>query len=241
MKAVVIIPTTGDKKVLEAIKSVENQTYADTSYLVVVDGNKFKHKFDDLFVNTDPYMPPKDVVYLKHNTGADGFYGHRIYAGFSHLVNEDIVLFLDQDNWFESDHVEKLINTIQSENLAWAHSLRNIYDKDNNFLCRDDCENLGRWPVWNGLDNFHVDTSAYAFRRQFITQVASLWHSGYAGDRRFFNMIKTISNAPYGTSGAYTLNYRLDGNPNSASPDFFLHGNRVMEQKYYGKYPWRKE
>jgi hypothetical protein len=53
-------------------------------------------------------------------------------------------------------------------------------------------------------------------------------------------MVRTIPNAPYGTSGAYTLNYRLDGNPNSASPEFFLHGNRVMEQKYYGKYPWRK-
>ena len=42
MKAVVIIPTTGDKKVLQAIKSVENQTYQKTSYLLVVDGNKYK-------------------------------------------------------------------------------------------------------------------------------------------------------------------------------------------------------
>ena len=40
MKAVVIIPTTGDNKVLRAIKSVENQTYENTSYLLVVDGNK---------------------------------------------------------------------------------------------------------------------------------------------------------------------------------------------------------
>jgi len=237
MKAVVIIPTTGDRKVLQAIKSVENQTYKDTSYLLVVDGNKFKPRFDDLFVNSDPYMPPKDVVYLKHNTGAEGFYGHRIYAGFSHLVNEDIVLFLDQDNWFEPDHVEKLVKTLQDSNLAWAYSLRNIYDKDDNFLCRDDCENLGKYPVWNGM-HYHVDTSAYAFRREFLIRVASVWHSGYAGDRRFFNTIKDL--APFDTSGAYTLNYRLDGNPNSASPEFFIHGNKMNDQKYNGNYPWRK-
>lgn len=217
MKAVVIIPTTGDKKVLQAIKSVENQTYKDTSYLLIVDGNKFKPRFDDLFVNSEPYVTPKDVVYLKQNTGADGFYGHRIYAGFSHLVNEDIVLFLDQDNWFEPEHVENLIKTIQDQNLAWAFSLRNIYDKDDNFLCRDDCENLGKYPVWNGM-HYHVDTSAYAFRREFLIRVASVWHSGYAGDRRFFNTIKDL--ASFDTSGAYTLNYRLDGNPNSASPEF---------------------
>lgn len=238
MKAIVIIPTTGDQKVLDAIKSVENQTYKDTNYLVVVDGNKFKPKFDDLFVNRDPYMQPKDVVYLKHNTGGDGFYGHRVYAGFSHLVNEDIVLFLDQDNWYEPDHVEWLVDTIQKENLAWAYSLRNIYDKHDQFMCRDDCENLGKWPVWNDPNSFHVDTSAYAYTREFLIRVASVWHSGYAGDRRFFNTIKDI--APYGTSGAYTLNYRLDGNPTSASPDFFKYGNQINEQKYNGNYPWRK-
>ena len=235
MKAVVIIPTTGDEKVLDAIKSVANQTYKDTSYLLVVDGNKFRHRFDDLFVKRDPYITPKDVVYLKHNTGGGGFYGH---AGFSHLVNEDIVLFLDQDNWFQPDHVEKLVDTIQKENLAWAYSLRNIYDKDNMFMCRDDCENLGKWPVWNDPNSFHVDTSAYAFRRDFLIRVASVWHSGYAGDRRFFNTIKGL--APYGTSGAYTLNYRLDGNPTSASPDFFRYGNQVNLENYNGNFPWRK-
>mgnify|MGYP003351271460 CR=1 FL=1 len=238
MKAVVIIPTTGDKKVLQAIKSVENQTYKDTSYLLVVDGNKFKPRFDDLFVNSEPYVTPKDVVYLKQNTGGGGFYGHRVYAGFSHLVNEDIVLFLYQDNWFEPEHVENLIKTIQDQNLAWAFSLRNIYDKDDNFLCRDDCENLGKYPVWNGM-HYHVDTSAYAFRRDFLIRVASVWHSGYAGDRRFFNSIKDI--APFDTSGVYTLNYRLDGNATSASPEFFIHGNKMNHQKYEGKFPWKKE
>lgn len=239
MNAIAIIPTTGNEKVINAIRSIENQTYK-TSYLLVVDGKKYKHTFEDLFVNNPPYTTPQDVVYLKNNTGQNGFYGHRIYAAFSHLVNEDIILFLDQDNWFEPDHVERLVRTIQTEKLAWAHSLRNIYDKDGKFLCHDDCENLGRWPAWNGVDNYHVDTSAYAFRREFLIQVSSLWHSGYAGDRRFFNAVRTIPNAPYGTSGAYTLNYRLDGNPNSAAPDFFLHGNKIMEQKYNGKFPWRK-
>jgi len=44
--------------------------------------------------------------------------------------------------------------------------------------------------------------------------------------------------APYATSGKYTLNYRLDGNPNSASPDFFINGNNIMSKKYNNKFPW---
>jgi len=32
----------------------------------------------------------------------------------------------------------------------------------------------------------------------------------------------------------------LDGNPTSASPDFFRYGNQINSQKYNDSYPWRK-
>lgn len=242
---VVITPTTGHTKVLNAIFSVASQTYDDIKHLIVVDGQESIDRWE--FIDGDKgsrlNYPHIEIVKLKTNTGANGFYGHRIYAGFAHLVNEDIVCFLDQDNTYDPFHVEELVKIIETKKLQMVYSLRNIHDKDGKFLCRDDCESLGKWPVWNSLggDHFHLDTSAYGFRRDFLIQVANLWHGGYAQDRKFFNTIKQYFPDQFDTTGKYTLNYYLDGNPNSASPEFFLRGNEVMKQKYPDeKYPWRK-
>lgn len=253
MKSVVVItPTTGADSLIAAMKSVRNQTYENTKHLVVLDGKKFlipwmnlSEKYGDEFFTPHHKL---ELATLPFNTGGGGFYGHRVYAGFTHLVNEDIICFLDQDNTYEPNHIAELVKTIEAnEKRLWAYSLRNIYDKDGKFLCKDDCESLGKWPVWTGMrgnePNFHVDTSAYAFKREFLVNVGYLWHNGYAGDRIFFNIIK--SNFPeetYACSAAYTLNYFLDGNPNSASPEFFTTGNEVMKN-HYGmlrqEYPWK--
>lgn len=253
---VVITPTTGDSKVLDAIKSVQNQTYKNVKHLIVVDGERFYEKWsntlNDFYFN-EPGVNIWDrvsITKLADNVGANGFYGHRIFAGFAHLVNEDIVFFLDQDNWYEPTHVETMVKQITDKNLHMAYSLRNIYDKDDKFLCKDDCESLGKWFVWNSTPtekHYHVDTSAYAFSRPFLIQVAHNWHGGYAQDRKFWNFIRLLPGVQYDTNGEYTLNYRLDGNPNSASPEFFIEGNKVQERRYGAIpgiigpiYPWRK-
>jgi|688.fasta_scaffold101285_3 glycosyltransferase involved in cell wall biosynthesis len=246
---VVITPTTGDKKLNDAINSVKNQTYKDVKHLIVVDGEKFKQQFLlEQYLQNSPGDENKNIktVFLCDNTGGGGFYGHRIYAAFSHLVNEEVVCFLDQDNWYEPNHIEELVKTLYEKNYAWAFSLRNIYDQNKNFLFQDNCESLGKWPIWNSENpdvtiKHHVDTSTYAFRRDFLIKVASIWHHGYAADRIFLNVIRQhFKDEIFETSGKYTLNYRLDGNATSASPDFFRIGNEFMKDKYKENYPWQK-
>jgi hypothetical protein len=34
------------------------------------------------------------------------------------------------------------------------------------------------------------------------------------------------------------MNYRLDGNPNSVTKEFFEEGNRINSEKYNGSFPW---
>jgi hypothetical protein len=53
------------------------------------------------------------ILTLPWNIGANKWNGHRIFAAFGFLINEDYVLFLDDDNWFEEDHVSSLINCIE--------------------------------------------------------------------------------------------------------------------------------
>ena len=88
MSATVIIPTTGSKDVLKAVESVLNQTYEDTTCYVVIDGEEHRGKAK---VITDECAgnPNLKVAYLPINVGANGFYGHRVYAAFTHLVNSN--------------------------------------------------------------------------------------------------------------------------------------------------------
>jgi hypothetical protein len=162
-------------------------------------------------------------------------------AGFGHLINHDYVLFLDQDNWFKPEHVDSLINIIESKNLDWAYSLRQIYDKDKNYVTDDNCESLGRWPAWVGEDVYLIDTSSYCFKTSFYRQVCHIWDFGWGGDRRFYNILKdNIKHDNYVCTGEYTLSYRLGGNEGSVNREFFDEGNKKMHTKYAGKYPWIK-
>ena len=124
------------------------------------------------------------------NVGAGGFYGHRVLAAFSHLVDEEHVLFLDQDNFFAPDHVAQCIDLIAARHLQWCYSLRNICDEAGEFVCRDDCESLGKWPAFTG---YHlIDTSLYCLRRDVLLQAAHLWH-GKRGQDLIFAQVKRLS------------------------------------------------
>jgi glycosyltransferase involved in cell wall biosynthesis len=232
----VITPTIGSSKVKDAIRSVKTQTYDHIKHLIVVDGDQYDEKFVENFEieELETIMP---YTISPENTGANGFYGHRIYAAYPHLVNSDYIFFLDEDNWYEPNHVETLVATLNEGN-EFAYSLRQIYDEQKNYLCDDNCESLGKWPIFFNENEYLVDTSSFAFKREFLIQVSQLWHSGWGGDRRFYNLIR--EKVKHDTSGKHTLCYRLDGNPNSVSPDFFVEGNAKQLSKYNGRYPWQK-
>lgn len=236
MSAVVILPTTGTPEVRDAIKSVLKQTYPTKCYLVG-DGNQFKGKVKTI---ADEFLGDKNFqhCYLPENVGANGFYGHRVYAAFSHLVNEDYVLFLDQDCWFEPTHVQNCVELIQKQQLEWCYSLRKIMDKEGNFLLNDDCESLGKWTAWT--NTHHIDTNSYCVRRDILIRLASVWHGGWGQDRVFFNTISANFKS-WDCTGKYTVNYKVDGNAGSVTKEFFEQGNKVMNDHYKGKLPWRKD
>lgn len=242
----VITPTIGSEKLLDAIMSVATQSYK-CKHLIVIDGPEFANDTMDIIKITQ-MMDPKpniNLVMSPENTGKTGgnFYGHRIYAAYPHLINSDYILFLDEDNWYEPNHVATLIETIEKKNLDFAYSLRQIYDNGRHFRCNDNCESLGKWPIFMSRSSRHgeqflIDTSSFCFTREFIQKTCHLWHSGWGGDRRYFYAVK--DQAKFDTNGKHTLCYRLDGNPNSVTEQFFVEGNKTQEAYYEGKFPWLK-
>ena len=236
---VVITPTVGKEQLKHAIDSVSKQTYQNLTHLIVVDGTEY---FQSVLKVT-PIKQNVIITTAPYNTGGNGYYGHRIYAAYSHLVNHDYVAFLDEDNWFEPNHIETLVKTLETKDYDWVHSLRKVY-VENDYLADDCCESIGRYPIWfSQPDNPQhlVDTSSYLFKRDFLTRVASYWHYGWGGDRRFFTIItKGMNHDNYGTSGQHTLNYKLPDMNKAYGGDFkfFEKGNAAIKQQYGGKYPW---
>ena len=238
MSATVIIPTTGDSSLIDAIESVLKQSYKDTTCYVVIDGEKY---WDDTIFIVEKYFSGDErikICTLPINVGANGFYGHRVYAAFTHLIDTEYVIYLDQDNWLELNHIESQINTIKQNNLDWSYSLRKINSKEGVFVCNDDCESLGKWQTYHGIN--HIDTNCYCLKTKVAIQLAQVWHGGWGQDRVFLSAI-THYFKNFDCTGEYTVNYRVDGGTGSVTSDFFINGNSVMDKKYNGVYPWRKK
>ena len=135
-KVTVITATTGNHQLYDAAKSVNSQTYSNFEHIVVIDKPEATKKVNDMLQGFQC-----NIVNVPYNTGHSGYNGHRIYGAFSYLVDGDYLCFLDEDNWFEDNHIESLVKTIQQGN-EWAYSLRKIVDQTGNYICNDDCESL---------------------------------------------------------------------------------------------------
>lgn len=241
---VVITPSIGKSELKQAIDSVSKQTYKNLTHLIVVDGPEYFGSIIENCIATENLR----ITSSPYNTGGNGFYGHRIYAAYPHLVNHDYIAFLDEDNWFEPNHIETLVNRLEAMNFDWVYSLRKVYAEDDKYLADDCCESIGRWPIWftqhdKDKQQNLVDTSSYLFQREFLTEVCSHWHSGWGGDRRFFMIVtRELGHNNYGTTGLHTLNYRLPDMNRAYGGDykFFEKGNEAVKQFYGGVYPWTK-
>ena len=232
MKVAVVTPTIASPYLDKCLLSVADQTYADLTHYIFADGRECWSAVSDALDGDER----SKVVMLEDNIGK-GWYGHRVYAACSFLVNADIICYLDEDNWIEPNHVQSLVDSIKEGN-QWAFSLRKIVNKEGDFLAEDNCESLGKWPTFFDDNVFHIDTSCFAVLRSTAISIGHSWYGQWGADRQFFNTLKQYY-PNFGCTGQHTLNYRLDGNPNSVKSDFFEHGNKIQQQKYNGEFPWK--
>lgn len=234
MKVAVVTPTIGTEYLTQCLQSVENQSYQDLTHYLFLDGQEYEK---NIWYQIGENSSKVKTVRLQENIGK-GWYGHRVYAACSFLVNADVICYLDEDNWLEPNHVQKIVEKIQKGN-DWVFSLRKIFDKDGNFICEDNCESLGKWPAYFNDSVFHVDTSCFGVRRDIAVRIGHAWYGQWGADRQFFNSIKKHFNR-FDCTNEYSVCYRLDGNENSVKQDFFLEGNKIQKNKYK-EFPWTRK
>jgi len=232
----VITPTTSRPTVLQAIESVKNQTYNRVKHFIIFDG---KDNFSETIY--EKIGLKNHVLVLPENTGANNFNGHRIYAAVSYLVNTDYVVFLDEDNWFEPNHIETLVKTVETNhsNDGWAWARRNIVNEMGEFLCQDNCESLGR--VENIFcsefsKDYLIDVSCFLLNVRQAISVSPLWYrrarakNTIPADRSITRFM--LENFPNGNwNNEYSVNYRVGSRYDSVQAQFFLSGNKKMLDK----------
>lgn len=248
MKVSIITATVGKPQLAKCIQSVRNQTHKDIEHIVVLDGKEhFKNADPVLYEATFPRGVSSNdkLIVLPYSTGKDRFNGHRIYGAFSLLVDGDYILWLDDDNMLEPNHVESLINVVQEKSLDWAYSLRQIVDDNGNFICYDDCENLGKWE--SVLNDKFVDVNCFFVKKELAVQLAPVWYrkarepNVMEVDRALTAILMHENNKlKFDTNGEYTVKYRVGSTGISVKKEFFLQGNAAMLKKYNGELPWKK-
>jgi len=241
MSVTVITPTTGMDTLAQDIKSVSTQ---NAEHIIVVDG--VQHAEKSVKIVTDNAHPKLRIIIVPENTGNPPrhfnreyngrFNGHRIYGAMANLVNTDHIMFLDEDNWYEPNHVESMMQLIKNNNLEWAYSLRNIVDVDGNFICEDNCDSLGVYPNYKHIP--FVDMNCYCFKTEFILQIVdTLQEPTYYCDRKLFK--KAVTNCSdydkFGGTGRHTVNYRVT---KEGQVDWFIDGTKRM-QEIYKTFPWK--
>lgn len=234
LRVAVVTPTIGTQYLWECLDSIQRQTYSNLVHHIFIDGEEYNTRVERDILSFGGNNVR--VNRLQDNIGHGQWYGHRIYAASAFLVNADIICYLDEDNWVDPEHIESLVDVIE-RGYDWAYSLRKICNKEGKYICNDDCESLGKWPIFN-LNNTHIDTSCYGVKISIATKINQAWYGQWGADRNYFSALKTYF-PKFECTGKYSVRYRLDGNPGSVTKEFFEEGNKINNQRYNGIFPWK--
>lgn len=219
IKATVIIPSTGTPDLARAVESVQRQT-VPCELLVVCDGPEHKDHVLAIYPN---------AVVLPWNVGGRSptgtrLLGHPMYAAMPFLCKTEYVAFLDEDNWYDSDHIERLLEACQGR--PWAFSLRKIW-VDGAFYCVDLCESLGNLRKCFDRDEYLVDTSCFLVRRDVAMTIGPTWMHPHADRPVTAYLLRSFPDA--GCSFRATMNYAFQRkNDREQRPEYFLNGNSTI-------------
>ncbi|MBR6126526.1 glycosyltransferase family 2 protein, partial [bacterium] len=108
-KVSIIIPVYNVEEYLEqCLESVKNQTYTDLEVLCINDGST-DNSLEIL--NRYAHEDSRFMVFSQENLGVSAARNKGI-----DLSTGEYILFLDPDDWWSEDIVEKAVNKIEAEN-----------------------------------------------------------------------------------------------------------------------------
>lgn len=212
--------------------SIQNQTHPVTHYILCdEDFDNFKK------IREFAKSENTKICYWDSRIGGRGYAGQRWLAAAPQLITEDVTFFCNDDDWYEENHVQTIMEKIEEGN-DWAYSFRKINDEDGNFLLYDNCEALGEVAsVWNAPGHHFVDWCMWGMRTDCLKQIAIILNRpDPQADRHFYAAAREVF-TKFAATGKHTFNFRLGGTC-GVKREYFDIGNLEMLRRFNGKLPW---
>jgi glycosyltransferase involved in cell wall biosynthesis len=221
--------TTGRDTLQQTLDSVARQSYPCVHYVF--------SDAEDLPADIK-FGPNVKFCRLPVKTGGNGIMNGSILAASPYLIQEDYITFLDDDNWYEPNHIESLVNRLEDITTItkpkFSYSLRKLVNVDGSFFDNDDCESLGPYTKF-------IDANCYLLEKHIAMQTSYVWMQTTGtlnvGDRHLYHTLEHNNILGVGT-GEYTVNYRL--NVKNDLRAFFFENNVKVRAQFGGKLPWER-
>ena len=249
MKFSIITPTIGHPTLSKLLVSVSSQLINEDiqiEHIIVIDGPEYKNEVQNI-LNIIPIQNnhERHIIELPYNTGKKGYFGHKIYSSITHLVNGDFVIYLDNDNWLDNDHILNYYNAIKQYNYDWMFCLRKIWDIQGNYICNDDCESLGYISnSFYNRDVYFIDTNCTCVKKEIAVKFCYVWNNMGTNNNndpdRIYSRILMTLYPNYECTFKYSVNYSVENRTQSVTQNMFLNGNQLVYNKY-GEIPWNKK
>ena len=219
MDAAVVIPTVLRPYLRQALESVFGQTFGGRIHILVgIDVPRGDLGLVDAICASRPSHCAVQVFWPGYSTSTrhGGLTppgdGGALRAMLTYLANSAFVAYLDDDNWWDANHLTKMRTAIDT--VDWAFGLRwFVHPETRRPVCVDVWESVGPGQgVFNDAFGGFVDPSCLMINKTACPWVPHLWNFPLSGDpmsadRTVFSFLRA-KHTVRGT-GAPTVFYTL--------------------------------
>lgn len=197
----VIIPTYKRSEYIErAIHSILMQTYKDIEIIVVDDNDSDTEERKILEEKMKKYSNNKKIIYMQHKQNKNGAAARNTGIKIAH---GEYITFLDDDDYFLTNRIEKMVNTLRENNEFDCAYSSTIITKNKKIIGYNKAEESGNMKKQLLVGDFSFGSgSNIFFRANAIKKINGFdesfkRHQDIETMLRYFNIGKIIAVKEY--------------------------------------------
>ncbi|MGX7099285.1 glycosyltransferase family 2 protein [Globicatella sanguinis] len=232
-KLVSVIITTYKRNdtLKRAIDSVLSQTYKNIEIIVVDDNNEDSVYRELTKQAMEKYVGLDNFKYIKHKNNMNG-----AFARNTGILNSsgDFITFLDDDDYFFSDRIEKLVKLLENASSEYGIIFSGYQYIKNEKILKKDFPILKKDPLFSMLScDFHIGSgSNFLLKKEVIKKVGN-FDTSFMRNQDIEFLIRVFNEFKILVTEEVLLNIQLDdGNQNKITVDKVIKTKQKLLDKY---------